>query len=179
MACIGLVVLRDVIQTLALDNGNVDDPTGRGRSASFTGRQILSRFLMERLASRFLGHFDRQIQIGFVVLFAGATADGRLGRRRLLRRDEAAAAAQLVRPGQRQLRLDVAVAHHGRNQRRSRQRSLEKLVANGGPLLEDQALLFGQSDPTWNVGSWNAGAQKRWAVHRRCLDPVWLPVYMT
>jgi hypothetical protein len=39
--------------------------------------------------------------------------------------------------------------------------------------------LFGQSDPTWNVGSWNAGAQKRWAVHRRCLDPVWLPVYMT
>jgi hypothetical protein len=39
--------------------------------------------------------------------------------------------------------------------------------------------LFGQSDPTWNVGSWNAGAQKSWAVHRRCLDPVWLPVYMT
>lgn len=167
MASIRLVLLRDVIQALALHDGYIDDPAGRRRRAArLTRRQILPRFLQERVTGLFR-HFDRQIQIRFVVLFAGAAADCRVGRRRLARQRETTIPTQLVRLGQRQLRLDVAT-HDGRDQRWCGQRRLEELVAYGSPLLGDQALLFGQSEPTGNVRSWNAGTEERRATEWRC-----------
>lgn len=101
MASVGLVLLRDVVETLTFNDRNVDDPASRRCpcAAGIARCQILPCLLVKRFAG-FLRHFNRQIQVGFVVLFTGATTNGRLGRRRFARCGITAISTQFIRPGQ-------------------------------------------------------------------------------
>ena len=67
---VGFVLHRHEVEALAFGHGNVDDAAGR--------RAVRVLFLIERFA--LLGHFDGEIQVGFVVFLAV----GR-GRRRNIR----------------------------------------------------------------------------------------------